>query len=160
VRLLDAKTLSPPRTEQDSRARTRTAAEIDGRSDHNAVHRTANRARRGPAVPAPLAFVAQPEVAQRCPDKWSVSRFRLKRYRQSVRRSRKRVGSLGVVKCAAGAAFSPAGGAVILRTLAHVRVGDAAIQADTAVLRALRKDTLCGRRRAADARSVNPRNPL
>jgi hypothetical protein len=34
------------------------------------------------------------------------------------------------------------------------------IQADTAVLRALRKDTLCGRRRAADARSVNPRNPL
>jgi hypothetical protein len=29
-------------------------------------------------VPAPLAFVAQPEVAQRCPDKWSVSRFRQK----------------------------------------------------------------------------------
>jgi hypothetical protein len=68
--------------------------------------------------------------------------------------------SLGAVKCAAGAAFSPAGGAVILRTLAHVRVGDAALQADTAVLRALRKDTLCRRRRAADARSVNPRNPL
>ena len=64
------------------------------------------------------------------------------RYRQSVRRSRKRLGSLGAVKCAAGAAFSPAGGAVILRTLAHVRVGDAALQADTAVLRALRKDTL------------------
>jgi hypothetical protein len=84
----------------------------------------------------------------------------LPRYRQSVRRSRKRVGWLGAVKCAAGAAFSPAGGAVILRTLAHVRVGDAAIQADTAVLRALRKDPLCGRRRAADASSVNPRNPL
>ena|SRR6266511_6056061 len=83
----------------------------------------------------------------------SPSRFS---YRQSVRRSRKRVGSLGAVKCAAGAAFSPAGGAVILRTLAHVRVGDAAIQADTAVLRALRKDTLCGRRRVADARSVTP----
>jgi hypothetical protein len=49
---------------------------------------------------------------------------------------------------------------VILRTLAHVRAGDAALQADTAVLRALRKDTLGGRRRAADARSVNPRNPL
>jgi len=31
------------------------------------VHRTINRARRGPAVPAPLAFVAKPEVAQRCP---------------------------------------------------------------------------------------------
>jgi transposase InsO family protein len=31
------------------------------------------------------------------------------RYRQSVRRSRQRVGSLGAVKCAAGAAFSPPG---------------------------------------------------
>ncbi|MGZ4392473.1 MAG: hypothetical protein ACXVRK_10200, partial [Gaiellaceae bacterium] len=51
-------------------------------------------------------------------------------------------GFVGAVKCAAGAAFSPAGGAVILRTRAHVRVGDAALQADTAVLRALRKDTL------------------
>ena len=58
-----------------------------------------------------------------------VRRDPAKRYRQSVRRSRKRVGSLGDVKCAAGAAFSPAGGAVILRTLARVRVGDAAIQA-------------------------------
>jgi hypothetical protein len=63
------------------------------------------------------------------------------------------------VKCAAGAAFSPAGGAVVLRTLAHVRVGDAAIQADTAVLRALGKDTLCGRGRAADARCSDPQKP-
>jgi len=54
--------------------------------------------------------------------------------RQSVRSSRKRVGPWSPWRCGSGAAFSPAGAAMILRTLAHVRVGDAAIQADTAVL--------------------------
>ena len=69
-------------------------------------------------------------------------------------------GFVGGREVRSGSGVQPRRGAVILRTLAHVRVGDAAIQADTAVLRALRKDTLCGRRHAADARSANPRNPL
>jgi hypothetical protein len=60
-------------------------------------------------------------------------------------RSRKRVGSLGAVKCAAGAAFSPAGGAVILRTLAT-------FASETPRYRPIQRScVLCARTRSADA---------